>query len=104
MDIAALLTGTITVAYVAANWDIIGPQWNSIVRIYTTTFSMIRTSITRSLSDFKTKVLDKISSNPAVSVSGKTITVNGTRYYCNERAEEATANMKKGIITIIQQS
>lgn len=94
-DVAALLTGTITVAYVAANWDKIGPQWNKIVSIYTTTFSMIRSSVSRALSDFKDKVLDKVNASSGVTVSGRTITVNGTKYYCDERAEEAVYNMKR---------
>lgn len=59
-DIVALLTGTIAIAYVAANWDTIGPQWDSIVRIYTTTFSMVRASVSRALSDFKEDVQIKI--------------------------------------------
>lgn len=47
-------------ASLAANWDTIGPQWNSIVRIYTTTFSMVRASVSRALSDFKEDVQIKI--------------------------------------------
>lgn len=38
---------------------------------------------------------ESLKASPSISVSGMTITVNGTKYRCDERAEEAVYNMQR---------
>ncbi|WMM24860.1 hypothetical protein RBU61_18330 [Tissierella sp. MB52-C2] len=60
-DALFIITGTLTVAYLAANWKEIGPKWNSIDRLFKTSFSMASYAIGQAMRDLKAKVLDKVS-------------------------------------------
>lgn len=87
--LAAATVGT--AAVIAANWNEIAPKWNGIVNAFTTAFS---NSVSNVVSAFKTilgNVNSKLEDEPNITVSGKTITINGTKYHCNVKADVLTA-------------
>ncbi|MGI6085840.1 MAG: hypothetical protein ACOYIF_10435 [Acetivibrionales bacterium] len=84
------------VIVIAANWTKVSPVWNQIVAAFKKAFSSSVNSIIDAFNSLKKDIQkEAASSAPSVTVSGKTITVNGVKYNCNTRASELTEQQRK---------
>ena len=91
--IAAAGTAAVVVI-MANNWEKVSPMFPRIVAAFKQAFSDSASQIVSAFNSIKAEVLDIVA--PSVSVSGKTITVGKDRYTCNTKAEDLTAEQKKG--------
>lgn len=90
-----LAAATVSTAIVLAReWNSIYPKWNQVVTAFQKAFSQYATNIINAFSSIRNDINDELASNPCVTVSGRTITVNGTAYECKEKAESVTLLMK----------
>lgn len=64
-DIIGAVLAVGGVAVIAANWDVVGPKWNQIVRAFQKAFSATAKSISRAFAEVKAKVEAKVKQDKA---------------------------------------
>jgi len=79
----------------AANWKTDGPKFNQIVSAFQKAFANSVNNILRAFSSIKNDINAELEKKPSVTVSGKTVTVNGVKYICDTEADELTEKQKK---------
>ena len=86
-----LAAATVSAAVIiAANWNTICSKWNSIVAAFKTAFAASAANVTSAFNSILNQVNDELAVNPSVTISGRTVTVNGVRYTCNTKADSLT--------------
>ena len=81
----------------AANWDTVSLAWNSIISAFQNAFNVSAKNIFLAFdTGIKEDTNNYIKTNaPNVRVSGKQLTINGTKFFCNTRADHLTEQQKK---------
>lgn len=79
---------------IALNWDTVSPYWDDIVDAFKEAFSNSVDNIIKAFNTLLGNIQDEIIV-PTITVSGKSVTVDGVRYYCSTEADELTEQQKK---------
>jgi|GEM_PF-2147401 len=91
-QIVAIIVGVGAIAVFIIYREELMDNFKAIVREFKRVYSNMASSIVSAFNDIKARVGSEA---PSVSVTGKTITVDGTRYRCTTLAEEAVDEMQK---------
>lgn len=90
-----LAAATVNAAIViAANWNSISSKWTQIVAAFKKAFADSANNVISAFNSIKRDINAEVSTNPCVTVSGTTITVNGTKYRCTTNASSVATSMK----------
>lgn len=91
-----LAAATVSAAVViVANWDTVAPKWDKIVNAFKKAFSDSATNVTKAFQSIFRDVQTKLETSPSITVSGRTVTINGVKYNCTTRADQLTQSQKK---------
>lgn len=95
-DILLAAVTASTLIILANNWSTVKPLWNSIVNAFANAFTTSVSNVISAFGNIKTES-EEISRIviPTISVSGKTVNVSTSQYYCQTRASDLTENQKR---------
>lgn len=94
-DILLAAATASTAVVIAANWNAVSTKWNKIVLAFKKAFSSSAKNVVSAFSSIKKDVDKEMTLNPCITISGKTITVNGEKYNCITKADQLTSKQKK---------
>lgn len=91
-----LAAATVSAAVaIAANWNDVSPKWNSVVNAFKKAFAASATNVIGAFQTILQEVKGTLATTPSVTLSGKTITINGVKYTCSTKADSLTEQQKK---------